>query len=92
VPIDKRYVLNPTDPESRTWLELQDWRGVPDDGEPRLELVLKEDAQRDEDDEMRVWLTTPEARQLVAVLNVMLKRADQEDLLLVNGQDGLRES
>ncbi|MEN3281494.1 MAG: hypothetical protein V7607_2634 [Solirubrobacteraceae bacterium] len=91
--LSKRYVLSPSDDKSDGWLELQDWRVQPEDREPLIELVLRTQeggmVLHDEQPGLSIWHRSREARQLVAVLNVMLGRADAEDLRLVNGADGV---
>ncbi len=87
--IAKRYELHPSDPETRSWLQIQDLRVGPDDSEPRIEVVAKyDDGSVQEDEEIRLWLTTNEAQELVSVLNVILGQATTADEVNVNGSPG----
>lgn len=81
--VSKRYIIHT---QETGWLELQDWRpDGSDDGQARIELKARQDGPGDE--EIPLWLTTHEAVELSAALNVILGRERAEDQVILGEGD-----
>lgn len=84
--ISKRYIIHT---QETGWLELQDWRpDGSDDGQARIELKAKQSGPPAiGDEEIPLWLTTDEAVELSAALNVILGRERAEDQVILGEGD-----
>lgn len=69
-------------------LEVEDLRGVAEEGDGFIELTATFQGAEDQDD-ITVWLTTETAMELSSILSVMTGTANTEQMVLADGPDAL---